>query len=156
MTTIIDGSAGITFPNSTIQASAGSVLQVVNATFTAQASTSSTSYVTTGYSASITPKFNNSKIFVVFNGRTNITASGINIAFYRGATNITGTTGYVNYVSSGTQQNYTSLNWLDSPATASATTYTIYFSNSGSGTVQINPNPTADFPATITLMEIAG
>ena len=32
MTMILDGSAGVTFPNSTVQASAGQVLQVVSAT----------------------------------------------------------------------------------------------------------------------------
>ena len=62
MTTIIDGSAGITFPNSTVQASAGQVLQVVNATYSTSTGTSSSSYVDTGLTASITPKFSTSKI----------------------------------------------------------------------------------------------
>jgi len=33
MSLILDGTGGITFNNSTVQASAGSVLQVVNATY---------------------------------------------------------------------------------------------------------------------------
>jgi hypothetical protein len=60
MPTIIDGSAGITYPvvagsSSAVQASAGKVLQVVNANLTSAASTASTTAVTTGLTATITP-----------------------------------------------------------------------------------------------------
>ncbi len=44
--------------------SAGTVLQVVNATYSTQLSTTSTSYVDTGLSASITPTSATSKILI--------------------------------------------------------------------------------------------
>ena len=46
MSLILDGTNGLTFNNATTQASAGVVLQVVNATTTTQVSTTSTSFVT--------------------------------------------------------------------------------------------------------------
>ena len=65
MSMIIDGTNGLTFNNATVQASAGQVLQVVNATYGTAASTSSASFVDSGMSATITPKFATSKIFAL-------------------------------------------------------------------------------------------
>ena len=65
MTMIIDGTNGLTFNNATTQASAGQVLQVVQNIYASYSSTSSTSYVDSGLSASITPKFSTSKILVM-------------------------------------------------------------------------------------------
>ena len=68
MTTIIDGSAGITFPNgSNAQAAPSKVLQVVTANTSGAVSTTSTSYVDTGLSCSITPLFSTSKILIMVN-----------------------------------------------------------------------------------------
>jgi hypothetical protein len=65
MSLILDGTGGITFNNSTTQASAGQVLQVVSAQETSSTSTTSGSYVDMGtLSATITPKFATSKILV--------------------------------------------------------------------------------------------
>jgi hypothetical protein len=158
MTTIIDGTAGITFPNSTVQASAGQVLQVVQGTYATQTTTTSGTYSATGLTATITPKFANSKIlvlasycfFVVGSNPANASA-----ALYRNnATQLT--------VSSYTENgsgissyiiNQSTTNYIDLPATTSATTYTIYYKASNSGTAYINAGGAT---ATITLLEIAG
>jgi hypothetical protein len=135
----------------------GTVLQVVNAQSTTGTSTTSATMVTTGLSASITPKFSTSKIFAQFQFRSQTSASGVNNAYaiYRGATNLTGTTGYGLRGASSEIATVLNLFWMDSPSTTSSTTYTLYFSAPLGGTNQINPNNSADFPISITLMEIS-
>ena len=152
MSTIIDGTAGITYPNSTTQTSAGVVLQVVQATKSTEASTNSVTYVTTGLTASITPKFSTSKILIFANGSYYGAGGNTYYTIYRNSTNLEITVGRgfaeANYANNtGTTM---ALSYLDSPATTSSTTYTIY----------TKQNATVYFPvdgstATITLMEIA-
>jgi len=155
MSLILDGTAGLTFNNSTVQASAGVVLQVVQATNTSSISTTSTTLISTSFSASITPKFSTSKIYVVFNGRcySNTAAADTQLAIYRGATNIQGAKSLYN--SAGGIASLQTLSVLDSPATTSSTTYTMYFAVS-TGTTYINVNGAGDGINSITLMEIAG
>ena len=136
----------------------GSVLQVVNASSTTNATTTSASLVTTGFSATITPKFNNSKILVLVNAASFNGTLGAyqQYAVFRGATNITSTSfGYCAYSSTGALATIIPIIVYDSPATTSATTYTLYFGAS-TGTTSLNPNTTSGIPTTITLMEIAG
>jgi hypothetical protein len=114
----------------------GSVLQVVNSTTTnggSFVSTTSTSFVTTGFSITITPTSSSSKIYLIASTVGEATATNAQQTFYRGATNLGG--------SNGTSQSNVENRWvpycltyLDSPATTSATTYTIYYRISGSGT----------------------
>jgi hypothetical protein len=138
----------------------GSVLQVVNATFTTNASTTSSSYVTTGFAASITPTSSSSKILVVINLPCYSNGSNIQntITIYRGGTDISinggGQRGFgQTYSSSGALQTSISAAYLDSPATTSSTTYTIYQSSTNTaGVVGICQN---NVTATMTLMEIA-
>ena len=157
MTTIIDGSAGITYPNSTVQASAGVVLQVVNATYSTYTSFTSTSFVDTGLTATITPKFSTSKILV------SVSINGINgsgIAFTFNIANGSNTqilsimdnnlAGYAGYSASATT--------LHSPATTFAYTYKVQVKANTAGTVYFNNYITTNgnTGSTITLMEIAG
>jgi hypothetical protein len=155
MTMIIDGSAGVTFPNSTVQASAGSVLQVVNATYSTQTSTTSTTFINTPLSATITPKFATSKILIVFTGSggTTTTAGSFFYTIARGATNILASSSGGNYGYSPSNALYVpiAMNYLDSPATTSATTYNIQF-RTDSGIMYFALGNTT---STITLMEIA-
>jgi ABC-type tungstate transport system permease subunit len=65
MAMIIDGTNGVTFPNSTVQASAGQILQVVNAGYATEVTNSTTTPTDTGLTATITPKFSTSKILVI-------------------------------------------------------------------------------------------
>ena len=158
MTFIVDGTAGLTYPNSTVQASAGVVLQVVNATFSASFSTASSTFVTTGYAVTITPKFSTSKIIILTAGGMVATAGTGNqpvFTIYRGAVNIgdssVGLCEYLN-ASGGSLQSPLFVSTIDSPATTSATTYTIY-QRQKSGTSYINQDSCI---TNLIAMEIAG
>jgi len=159
MTTIIDGSAGITFPSgSNPQAAPSKVLQVVQGTSNTTVSTTSASYVTTGLSASITPLFSSSKILISYfvPSATGASQSQIETTIYRGSTNIAlGSFGFCETYSAsgGNLQGIHASFYLDSPATTSSTTYTIYFQNPNNGlSVSVMNN---NLTGTITLMEIA-
>jgi hypothetical protein len=167
----IDGTNGLTFNNATTQASAGCVLQVVQATTTSAGSTTGSTPVDTTLSASITPKFSTSKILVLLNQPIEIynnTNAGV-----QGSLNIVrGSTTVATYAScvysqfgvggNGYQDSITTVStqYLDSPATTSSTTYkTQGYVNTSSGSVGIRWNAagyTGTCLSTITLMEIAG
>ena len=155
MSLIIDGTAGATFPNSTVQASAGSVLQVVSATYATTTSTSSTSLVNTGLTASITPKFSTSKVLVFVTQQecaNSAVTTGLKLALLRNGSVIHTFAFYAGYISNAANACY-STNYLDSPSTTSSVTYSTQFAVStanGSCTVQ---NDSA--VSTITLLEIA-
>jgi hypothetical protein len=155
MTVIVDGTSGITFPNSTIQASAGSVLQVVSATTSTNSSTTSTSFVATNLTASITPRFATSKILVSVNGVGYATAG--TYAYYtiaRGTTVLSsGSSGLVAlYNNDGAVP--ISMSFLDSPSTTSSISYTAYFKRGAIGTAFFVEGTNGT--GVITLMEIAG
>jgi len=158
MTFVVDGTNGLTFPNSTTQASAGQVLQVVNAFLNGGVSTTSTSLVATGLTATITPKFSTSKILVMVShnapAKASVASTDFGLSLYRNGSSLqrivsdglnTGNTSQLY----GTSQSFTH---VDSPATTSATTYATYFQNNGgsSNTVNIQTDN-----GTIVLMEIA-
>jgi len=161
MTFIVDGTAGLTYPNSTVQASAGVVLQVVQGSTSTAVSSSTSSFVDTTLTASITPKFSTSKILVLVqqNGVTISNASASNamdIQLVRGSTGLGIFIGGLLNTNTALQQlSSTGFAYLDSPATTSATTYKTQFqsrNNTASVTVQVAGINTSF----ITLMEIAG
>ena len=157
MSTIIDGSAGITFPNSTVQASAGVVLQVVNVTFSTEVSSSSSTFTDTGLSASITPKFSTSKILAIVDiqGAKNSNNTGLDLLLLRGSTSIIQFAKNAGYTGTGAYSiiGSASCSYLDSPSTTSATTYKIQMASNGNvATARINDNSQA---STLTLMEIS-
>jgi hypothetical protein len=135
------------------------VLQVVSAnTPTGSGTTISTAtYTATGLTATITPQSNTSKILVMVsqpNRKSNANAATeVQSRLYRGVTavdtNATLSTCYTGVAEE--LRIMASLSYLDSPATTSATTYTMYGSNGGAGTVSF------DFfsSGSITLMEIS-
>jgi hypothetical protein len=180
MPTIIDGTAGITFPvtaggTSAVQASSAKVLQVVSTTKTdtfAFASASLTDI--TGLSVTITPTNTSNKILVICHVGTggnfwNTGGTGLNLV--RGSTNIltassNGYSVFFNAWSSSLGNTlYTGTTipivYLDSPATTSATTYKLQVANaSATDTGYIN-RTNADsinsrMTSTITVMEISG
>ena len=138
----------------------GSVLQVIQGTYATQGSTTSSSYVATGLSASITPSSATSKILVIVQGNIQAAASqNTNITLYRGTvsgTDLSGTSGGVgfSYLNAGTQITNSApiISYLDSPATTSSTTYTFAYKVSGGATSYTN---VGNALSTITLMEIA-
>ena len=135
MSMIIDGTNGLTFNNATTQASAGNVLQVVSnivQTNSTYFSTASSSFVSTGFSVTITPKFASSKIVLFHNAIIESANSNLATALtiYRNGTNLaTGTSpsaiGGLRGVSAYIDTNMP-LNFVDSPNSTSALTYTVY------------------------------
>jgi len=161
MTTIIDGTAGITFPSgSGTQAAQSKVLQVVGVANSGLTTTTSSSYVTTGLTASISPLFSTSKVLVLVSaafGYATSTANTLFATLYRNSTNLGGGA-YNSFIDiyNGTSNTIYlpgSIIYLDSPSTTSSTSYTLYFqSYSGTDTARFNPNYQT---STITLMEIS-
>jgi hypothetical protein len=139
----------------------GSVLQVVNASTMANIQTSSTSFVTTGFSATITPKFSTSKILAMVSGGGAYASanSGATLyaTIYRNSTNLGDSTyGLCRFTNNagGAYVAPNSMSVLDSPATTSSTTYTCYFKNAGAaGTVDFSYSDRGN--VSLTLMEIA-
>jgi hypothetical protein len=164
MTFIVDGTNGLTFPNSTIQASAGQVLQVVQTVNSTTYSSNSSSYVTTtGMSVSITPKFATSKILVLMKINCSGSVSGVitlSSRLVRGATVLGTAIQSTNATASISFASERFINYLDSPATTSSTTYSCQFVGDGATWyVNLNGNgaaPTGAFESEMTLMEIAG
>ena len=138
----------------------GSVLQVVQGTLSSPVSTTSlNTWVTTGLLASITPTSSSSKILATVSGfgYTQGNAVQMIVTLYRNSTNLS-TYGFSQtYAASSATQGGITFSYLDSPATTSSTTYTVYFTVSNTaGTVQFNSlNAWGQPTATIILQEIA-
>jgi len=130
-------------------AGSGAILQTVLSTRTSSSSTSApfSAIVTTGHTATIVPTSATSKILVicssscyVFGGSGQTT--GVT-SIYRGTTNLSGAgtskftveSGYDSTGSTGSIH----MTYLDSPATTSSTTYSVYYGVTGGGTIEYNP-----------------
>ena len=141
---------------------AGNVIQVVNATLTtAPVTTSSSTRSDTGLTATITPTSSSSKILCLVDmsgcekSGGSSTGPFLEFTLMRASTDLArfegqgGYTGNTNLNSFGA----CSTNYLDSPATTSATTYKVQFRNpANAGLVGFNNSSCV---STITLMEIA-
>lgn len=135
------------------------VIQAVQGSLSGTVSTASTTFVTTGLSASITPQSTTSKILAIvtlndcyspvlltatlYRSGSNLATSG-NSSFYTGFGSVGTTT--------GVQSNITFC-YVDSPSTTSSTTYTVYFACNSGSTSYINGNGQASY---IQLLEISG
>jgi hypothetical protein len=138
-------------------AGGGKVLQVVSSSYNTSTSTTSTSYVDTGLTATITPSATTSKILVLVaqNGvvkEAGNAAAQVNLQLLRGATQIgfISAMGYENsskplYLSTA------SFAYLDSPNTTSATTYKTQFRNDVATTITVQVSSST---SQITLIEI--
>ena len=142
---------------------AGAVLQVVNATYSTQASTSSGTFQDTGLSATITPLSSSSKILVIWaiNGVYASTAIGVETNLVRTSTQIVYTENLAAREGSGAYDAGSGTSggtYLDSPATTSATTYKCqYRSRNGSSSVTVQFTGSGGASTSMmTLMEIAG
>jgi hypothetical protein len=148
-----DGSGTIT-PNGF-----GKIGQVIQGTTTTEINSQSSSFADTGLTATITPTSTSSKILCIVSqngGRSQAdnNNNAINIRLVRGSTTISTFFMYSLYMGTG-QDLYgatLSINYLDSPATTSATTYKTQYANYGAGGT-IRLQDTAAMSA-ITLMEV--
>ena len=116
--------------------STGKILQVQSASFTSDASTTSTSFTATAYTDTITPSATSSKIWVVINGGRSSYGSGAAEGVTSLYKQVGGSGGFSEVVSmmeanvneaGGYGKPSLSFNYLDSPNTTSAIEYKIYF-----------------------------
>jgi hypothetical protein len=141
----------------------GTVIQTVQVAFPTYSSTSSTSLVSSGLTASITPTSSSSKILVMVNPLLallrNTGFAQVSLQIVRGATSIYSAERAMAIDTGTFLCSNIAISVLDSPATTSSTTYTLNFScfNSNASSVRLNDynsNPTT-VGSTITLVEIA-
>ena len=122
----------------------GNIIQVKSGVLTTRATTTSSNFVDTGLSASITPFYNTSQILILFSGSFSTLTSIARFNLVRNSTNIAqgtgGTTNSTGNFYSNTSSGFdyavsqTTVNFLDSPSTTSAITYKIQFASSVNGT----------------------
>jgi hypothetical protein len=155
MALVLDGNLGVTYPvtagsASAVQASSGRVLQVIQSTYNTEGSTTSNTFADTGISASITPSSSTSKILVFYN--VGYLCQDTNIC---GLQLVRGTTVLQSSIRAASQPHasYFHNEYLDSPATTSATTYKVQFNKNTGNAFLTCWN--AQQPSTMTLMEIA-
>ena len=166
--------SGATLTNSGTATGFGKVLQVVSANKTDTASTTSTSFVTTGLEVSITPSATSSKILInanpVFGGGVAAAVftqlwrdSSVVIQADASGSRTRSSSGWL-YVYTGYDGNPVPIVYLDSPSSTSSLTYKImYMSSNASYTAYLNRSEqdadNANYGvgvSTITAMEIAG
>lgn len=141
----------------------GKVLQVVQATYDTETTTTSSTYQDTGLTATITPSLATSKVLVLVSQHLQITRNGTSAEgsanLMRGATQILARSSNSFAIGgvSGDLLNrqYTSTTFLDSPATTSATTYKTQMSALSSATIKAqNTGSVSNTTSVIILMEI--
>lgn len=130
------------------------ILQVVQGTTTTTTSTTSATYADTGVTATITPQSSSSQILVLITQGVYCDVAGTDAGFQlvKGSTSLVINAG-VGYGTTSANLVTWSLNYLDSPATTSATTYKTQFRRiGGAGVVysQVNGNR-----GTIILLEVS-
>jgi predicted secreted protein len=150
-------------------AGGGKVLQVVQTTYSTEATSTSTTYADSGLTLNITPSSTNSKILALVNFATGFdraaASAAVRIRLMRGSTSVLELGGgthkqalklelsneaYVNVL------DIFSFNYLDSPATTSATTYKVQFGcgqQPGGATITTYAQKDSNV-SVITLMEI--
>jgi hypothetical protein len=132
----------------------GKVLQVVNATYSTLTSSSTSTFIDSGLTATITPTLATSTILVIaFLDSQKENNSWMKARLLRGATSISTITNQVGYTNTALTVNVGSvgITYQDSPATTSATTYKVQFASASNNAIVIAQ---ADGVSSITLMEI--
>jgi len=135
---------------------AGSVLQVVSTTTSTEVTTTSASFQTTGLTATITPTSTSSKILILAHTSLRVdSSSAANVlTIFRGTTAGTDLGNFGRNFGQGTTIGINHVNFLDSPNTASAQTYTLAFRASASGNLVKAQDQGGK--ASMTLLEVAG
>jgi hypothetical protein len=153
--TVLTSASNTNFP-------AGSVLQVVQTTYSTTVSTSSSSSTDTGLNASITPTSASNKILIMCAPTFRASSlSSTDDAFvygvlWRGAID-SGTSLINGFAMVGCRnsdfRSVPNMTYLDSPATTSSVTYRLSMNSQNANTVYINSGTT---PSVMILMEIKG
>ena len=168
-----DINASAAIDGSKISGSFGKVLQVVSSHKSDTATTTSSTFVTTGLEVSITPSATSSKIFISASPCiSGVTANGFGVCLLRDTTQINlgdADSNLTRYGVVGREHvlhnvDVMAMTYLDSPSSTSSITYKVAFRNgSGSDSVYLNrPYVRVDnssygtASSTITVMEIAG
>ena len=138
---------------------AGHIVQVVSASDATETETTSSSYIDTTLTATITPKFASSKILVLVsqNGISKAAGNGgVYGQLLRGST-VLAVLGLNTAYTNTSEQNRIGAGWsssyLDSPSTTSATTYKTQFKAFNGVTAAVQASGAI---STITLLEVAG
>jgi hypothetical protein len=172
----VAGSTVLTLPAvtgtilTTTSPKAGNVIQVVQATYNTFGSMTSTTYADTGLSATITPSASSSKILVLVSlnveARVDAGMARTNCRILRNSTSVFLSENTVIIDAPASANNRVigggmmSLTYLDSPSTASSTTYKVQYAvatTSSNAVAYINNAQTeGNAYSTMTLMEIAG
>ena len=145
-------------PSWATPATSGKVLQVVQGTYATQTSSSTNSYADTGLTVTITPTLATSKVLVFYSlagsKSSGNLGNGLNLKLLRGATVIAGYEAIgLGYTGTTIQNNFNvAQQFLDSPATTSATTYKLQFANDSSNAAVTVQH--ANTTSIITVMEI--
>ena len=141
------------------EAGGGKVLQVVSATSTVSSNTTSTTYVASNLTASITPADAANKVLVLITSVARVSTTGtMYYTLYEDGVDIGGSVdnrgmGKIYHAASHMVDIPISLIHLASPASTSAVTYTLYYLADGSVTAECPP--TNNMIQNIVLMEIA-
>lgn len=165
----VAGSTTLTLPTTTgtlVTSNAmptGSVLQVVNATYSTYVAVSSSTYADTGLTASITPSSTSNKILVIvdLNGCSKYSGntSG-SFKLLKNTTDLFVISSYVGYTNSTSPNGVgsVSVTYLDSPSTTSSVSYKVQIASQSNVSYAELNNYTGAFTSTstITLMEIKG
>lgn len=147
-------------------ASGGGIVQCVQTTSSTSVISTSTTYASTGLSASITPRSTSNKILVMVNLHGNPYSSNVanlGVQLSRNASPIyTTDVGFIDSVNAAINiGTYISFNHLDSPSTTSSITYSLEFngriiSGPNGNYVAINYTTSGYVTSYLTLMEISG
>jgi hypothetical protein len=135
-------------------ATAGAILQVKNMTTGTSTSNATNSPVATAVTLSITPSSTTSTILV--SGTTGNISKGAyrtwaDMSIYRNSTNVNAIGYLFDQSTTATAASFSgqAFSYMDSPATTSSTTYTVYYLSALGGNIDVQGGH-------ITLMEIAG
>ena len=150
----INSSAAIA--GSKISGSFGKVLQVINAVDASETSTTSSSLVDTGLTATITPSATSSKVLIMVGMNFGVTGSsaGLGSHLLRGSSIIRSASEKSDGHGAGEtsyHEAWLAFDYLDSPNTTSATTYKMQMKTPSGGTIFTSIDNNV---STMTLMEI--
>lgn len=150
-------SSGIYFESGKKAIYTGAVLQVVQATTTTEVSTTSSSYVSTGFSASITPSSSSNKILILGSVIVRVPSNNGNYQhnIYRNNTTALAPVAFRGLIQcrGGNYDQTPAFMYLDSPASTSSTSYVWYHKTETGSTAWFAIDNSY---AQLTLVEIAG